>query len=656
MCGLVGVITGKENSYCLPDITKKMSEKIAHRGPDSSGLFFDQDLSFSFAHQRLSILDLSKSGNQPMESFRQRYIIAFNGEIYNFIELKKKLTLETVIEWKGTSDTEVLLNCIEYWGLQKTLELTRGMFAFALLDKFKKRLILVRDRFGEKPMYWGFTGEGSAKALIFGSEINALREFPSFNNAININALDPFLKFSNIPDEQTIFKSIWKLKPANKIEFKLDKDIFIDTPRSIKWWDYKKVINYGIQNQFTSKKEVLNHLEETLRGTIQSHNISDVPTGTFLSGGIDSSLVATFLSQSQPNKVNTFTIGFEDQKYDESKDASNIAKYLGTKHNEIILNPLEALNLIPKLPYIYSEPFADSSQVPTSLICREVSNAGIKVALTGDGGDEMFGGYVRHFKGPRSWNKIKYIPYPLRSLIGSIIKGIPIQEKNLNELTKSDVFSQKIIRIASRLKEIRDHDGLYKSLIMQKIDNSIYSKDILINFDEPFSNYYSHINKAPDCLSNDPIARMLYWDAISYLPDDILVKVDRASMAFSLETRAPFLDKTVAELAWKIPTDMKVRGGEGKLVLKELLYKYLPKELVDKPKRGFAFPVSEWLRGPLKEWSEELLSMDNLLKYNHFSSNKVRSLWKDHLNSKSDNTNILWPILMWQSWLKFYKF
>ena len=656
MCGLVGVITGKENSYCLPDITKKMSEKIAHRGPDSSGLFFDQDLSFSFAHQRLSILDLSKSGNQPMESFRKRYIIAFNGEIYNFIELKKKLTLETVIEWKGTSDTEVLLNCIEYWGLQKTLELTRGMFAFALLDKFKKRLILVRDRFGEKPMYWGFTGEGSAKALIFGSEINALREFPSFNNSININALDPFLKFSNIPDEQTIFKSIWKLKPANKIEFKLDKDIFIDTPRSIKWWDYKKVINYGIQNQFTSKKEVLNHLEETLRGTIQSHNISDVPTGTFLSGGIDSSLVATFLSQSQPNKVNTFTIGFEDQKYDESKDASNIAKYLGTKHNEIILNPLEALNLIPKLPYIYSEPFADSSQVPTSLICREVSNAGIKVALTGDGGDEMFGGYVRHFKGPRSWNRIKYIPYPLRSLIGSIIKGIPIQEMNLNELTKSDVFSQKIIRIASRLKEIRDHDGLYKSLIMQKIDNSIYSKDILINFDEPFSNYYSHINRAPDCLSNDPIARMLYWDAISYLPDDILVKVDRASMAFSLETRAPFLDKTVAELAWKIPTDMKVRGGEGKLVLKELLYKYLPKELVDKPKRGFAFPVSDWLRGPLKEWSEELLSIDNLLKYNHFSSNKVRSLWKDHLNSKSDNTNILWPILMWQSWLKFYKF
>ena len=227
---------------------------------------------------------------------------------------------------------------------------------------------------------------------------------------------------------------------------------------------------------------------------------------------------------------------------------------------------------------------------------------------------------------------------------------------NLNELTKSDVFSQKIIRIASRLKEIRDHDGLYKSLIMQNIDNSIYSKDILINFDEPFSNYYSHINRAPDCLSNDPIARMLYWDAISYLPDDILVKVDRASMAFSLETRAPFLDKTVAELAWKIPTNMKVRKGEGKLVLKELLYKYLPKELVDKPKRGFAFPVAEWLRGPLKEWSEELLSIDNLLKYNHFSSNKVRSLWQDHLESRSDNTNILWPILMWQSWLKFYKF
>ena len=656
MCGIVGVVTGTNNQYQLNEIVNKMAKEITHRGPDYSGIYFDEDLSFCFAHQRLSILDLSKNGNQPMHSYRDRYVISFNGEIYNFRDLRKKLDIETNINWRGHSDTEVLINGIEYWGLQKTLDLSKGMFAFALLDKKTKKLFLVRDRFGEKPLYWGFNGNGSSQALVFGSEIAALKEFPSFEQELDKCAINAFMKFSCIPSDLTIYKSIKKIKPGHISEFDLKNDSEISPPKIYKWWDYKRIINSGSKEKFKSEKEALFYLEESLKNATKACLISDVPVGCFLSGGIDSSLIASLLSQQTNSKINTFTIGFEDENYDESLDAKKVSDFLGTNHEEIILKPDDALNLIPELPSIYSEPFADPSQIPTALLCREIKKKGIDVALTGDGGDEIFGGYFRHFKGALTWSRIKLIPYPLRSSLGAFIKSIPPNQfKKLDFISKKHNFAQKALKVATRLNNIKSSDDLYRSLYMENIDSAIYSKSFINEFNTPFESYYSELNHSPSCLKNDPTARMLYWDAISYLPDDILVKVDRASMAYSLETRAPFLDKNLVDLAWKIPTKMKVNNGQGKIILKKLLCKYLPKEYVYRPKQGFGIPIEDWIRGPLKEWSEELLLGNSIRNQNIFSSERIKIIWDDHLNKNVDNTNILFSILMLQSWLNFQK-
>ncbi len=656
MCGFVGVITGKENSYDLREVIGEMADEIKHRGPDFSGIYCEKDISLYLAHQRLSILDLSEAGNQPMQSYRSRFVIAFNGEIYNHNYLKRKLDSEIKLSWKGTSDTEILVNSIDFWGLNKTLELAKGMFAFSLLDKIENKLFLVRDRFGEKPLYWSFAGKGSAKALIFGSDIKALKQFPSFDSTINLNALDAFLKFSCIPSELTIFKSVKKLKPGHIIEFDLEKDYLENQPKSNKWWDYEKTIERARVKEFKSKEEAIKHLELALNKSVKSQSIADVSLGCFLSGGIDSSLIVSLLSKQNIAKINTFTIGFDDKNYDESKASLEVANYLGTNHTEIFLNPEDALNIIPQLPLIYSEPFSDPSQIPTALVCREAKKAGLSVALTGDGGDELFGGYVRHFLAPKIWNKLKYIPYPLRILAGSLIRSIPTNQlENFKLLSSQSLLSQKINKISHRLKNINSSDSLYRSLIQQRFDDSIYNEQLVEYLKVSSTEYFPELKKSPECLSNDPSGRMMYWDALGYLPDDILVKVDRASMAYSLETRAPFLDHSIAEIAWRIPTNMKVRGGQGKLILKELLMKYLPRKFVERPKSGFGFPVKEWLRGPLIEWSEDLLNNENLNKNNHLSSFNVKKLWHDHITSKADNTNLLWSILMWQSWLKHYK-
>ena len=655
MCGIVGAVTGLNNKYQIIDIVNKMAKKIIHRGPDSSGIYLDENISYCCAHQRLSILDLSKAGNQPMESFTKRYIIAFNGEIYNFRKLKSKLNLETNIQWKGTSDTEVLVNAIDLWGLEKTLNLSNGMFAFALLDKKRKRLFLARDRFGEKPMYFGFTGFGSSKSLVFGSEISALMEFPGFNKELNLHSIDSLMRFSCVPSDLTIYESIKKLKPGHIANFNLEK-YHENIPKVYKWWDYKDTIEENDKLQFNSEKEAISNLEIVLKNAIKDCSISDVPIGCFLSGGVDSSLIASLLTEVSSTKINTFTIGFEDKNYDESNDANKVAEFIGTQHQEIILKPDEVLKIIPDLPSIYSEPFADSSQIPTSLICREIKKTGIDVALTGDGGDEIFGGYLRHFKGSSTWGKIKLIPYPLRSRIGKLLKSLPPSEYvNKYFSSKQNNFYQKVLRTGTRLEFIKNSDDLYRSLLIEDIDDSIFSKSFRNKLDKCCYKNFVDLNDFPISKVNDGVARMLYWDSITYLPDDILVKVDRASMAYSLETRAPFLDKKVVETAWKIPTKMKVHGGQGKLILKKLLCKYLPRDYIYKPKKGFAVPMQDWLRGPLKEWSEDLLLGKELVDQNYFEVNKIRKLWEDHLNNKVDNTRILWPILMIQSWLDFYK-
>ena len=655
MCGIVGIVTGQNNQYSISEIINSMARKIIHRGPDHYGFYFDKDLSFCFAYQRLSILDLSKTGNQPMESYNKRYLISFNGEIYNFKELKNKLNLNSNIKWNGNSDTEVLINAIETWGLKKTLNLCIGMFAFALLDRKEKKLFLVRDRFGEKPIYWGLTGTGSSKALIFGSDLVSFKEFPSFNNEINLEALDAYLKFSYIPSELTIYKSVKKLKAGYLAEFNLDTNSEINRPKISKWWDYEKTNESGISKKLNCKKDILSQLEKTLKEATNKCSVSDVPVGCFLSGGTDSSLIASLLASDSNSQINTFTIGFEDKNYDESFCAKKVADYIGSNHQEIILEPNEALNLISDLPRLYSEPFADQSQIPTALICRETQKRGIKVALTGDGGDEIFGGYIRHFKGSNIWSKLKLIPYPIRSSIGSLFESIPhYKPSEKNPLSKYNYIYKKINKMAFRLKHVKSSDDLYRSLVMQNIENSIYSKSIIKNFSDPFEGYYASLNECPNSIKNDPVSRMLYWDAISYLQDDILVKVDRASMGYSLETRTPFLDKNVVELAWKIPTKMKVKNGSGKLILKELLCKYLPEKYVYRPKQGFGLPIDDWIRGSLKEWSEDLLFGENIRSQDYFSIEYLKIIWDQHLNQGIDNSRLLWPILMWQSWSNFY--
>ena len=462
------------------------------------------------------------------------------------------------------------------------------MFAFALYDRSQNKIFLVRDRFGEKPIYWGFAGEGSTKSLIFSSEISALKEFPTFDQEINIKSLDALIKFKNIPSDLTIYKSIKKLKPGNILEIDLSKQICELKPIVTKWWSYEKLIRSSKSNQLKDKDEILNKLEDILTKSISSQSIADVPIGCFLSGGIDFFLSCFSLSKIKRDKVNTFTIGFNDEKYNEAKEASKIANHIGTNHTEIILDPKDAINLIPELPNIYSEPFADSSQLPTSLVCREAKKSGLSVVLTGDGGDEIFGGYVRHFLGARTWSKLRLMPYPLRNFTGELINYIPM--KNLNNLNyfKKQRFAQKLFKIAKRLKNIKSYDELYQSLLIENT-NSLYHQDLIDAFEDPLDDYYKELSSSPKCLSNDPVSRMMFWDAITYLPDDILVKVDRASMAYSLETRAPFLDHNVAKIAWQIPTSMKVNKGEGKLILKELLRKYLPNELIMKKNQVLDF-------------------------------------------------------------------
>ncbi len=655
MCGIVGAVTGLDNRYQILDIVKKMAKKIIHRGPDSSGIYLDDKISYCCAHQRLSILDLSSAGNQPMESFTKRYVIAFNGEIYNFRELKSKLNIETNIKWHGSSDTEVFVNAIDFWGLEETLNLSKGMFAFALLDKKNRRLFLVRDRFGEKPMYFGFTGVGSTRALVFGSEIGALMEFPSLDKELNLKAIDSLMSFSCVPSDLTIYKSIKKLKPGHIANFNLEK-FFENVPKVYKWWNYKDTIDENDKLQFNSEKEAIHNLEIVLKNSVKDCSISDVPIGCFLSGGIDSSLIAALLTEVSTSKVNTFTIGFEDKNYDESNNAKKVSEFLGTAHQEIILKPDEVLKIIPDLPSIYSEPFADSSQIPTSLICREIKKKGMDVALSGDGGDEIFGGYVRHFKGQSAWGKIKLLPYPIRSRIGKLLKSLPTS-KFLNKTLSSKKinFYEKVLRTGTRLENIKNADDLYRSLIIENVDNSIFTKSFRYKTDKIFNNNFEDLYDYPISKMNDEVARMLYWDAITYLPDDILVKIDRASMAYSLETRAPFLDKNVVETAWRIPTEMKVNRGSGKLILKKLLCSYLPKDYVYKPKKGFGVPMQDWLRGPLKEWSEDLLLSKKIIDQDYFEANTIKKIWEDHLNYKVDNTRLLWPILMLQSWLNFYQ-
>lgn len=650
MCGLAGFVSfSPQNPDYISNVANLMGESIVSRGPDDSGVWKSQALPLAFSFRRLSIQDLSDAGSQPMHSNSGRYVICFNGEIYNHLELRSALSAN--IKWKGHSDTETVLAVIEAYGIQKALTMFIGMFAFSIFDKKKETIVLAIDRLGEKPLYFGWTD----KAFVFGSELKALKKYPGFHNKISKKALSNFLRYSYIPAPHSIYQDIYKLKPGNFIEIDVRKPREMSISQK-EYWCLKKIINRSTKNKLNDKVEAKSLVKKSLKQSIRRQMISDVPLGAFLSGGIDSSLITSLMQEESSQPIKTFTIGFEESHFDESIYAKDVANHLGTDHTEYFVTSKETIDVIPNLPNFYDEPFADSSQIPTYLVCKQAKK-NVTVALSGDGGDEIFGGYNRYLWSPKIWNKVGWIPFPLRRMIGAGMKFMPIGMGEilgrgynyLNSGNKGiDNFNEKVSKMAERLNSVKSENDLYKSLISQWNDPSILIKD----FDDEDVEGEIHF---PDIGLDDQAANMMYWDSISYLPGDILCKVDRAAMSVSLETRAPFLDHELIELAWRLPNNLKINKNIGKVILRDILSEYVPNSLIDRPKSGFGIPVGEWLRTSLRSWAEELLSKERINADGIFHYDQIQRTWVEHIHGGFDHTHKLWCILMFQAWLEEQK-
>ncbi len=570
--------------------------------------------------------------------------MSFNGEIYNYKEIKKNLTDQfDDIQWRGKSDTEVLLNALIYWGIDSTLSYINGMFAFAFWDSETNNLFLARDRMGEKPLYYG----RSNQVFLFGSELNCLRQHPSFKNDIDRDALALYMRHNCVPSPRSIYSGIFKLPPAHYIVVNQDSNNILE-PKC--YWSINNIAKSGYFSEEISYHQILENLDSLLHESIKSRMISDVPIGAFLSGGYDSSTIVAIMQSQVSRPVRTFSIGLENKIYNEADHAKKVAQYLGTDHTELYIQSNDLLSVIPRLPYIYDEPFADSSQIPTYLV-SQMSREKVKVVLSGDGGDELFGGYNRHISGPSIWNNIKRISPRFRIKISNILNSISKYElENINNFLpnvyKINNINSKIIKLSSSLSS-RDSSDFYKKIVSH-FDNT---ESIVLNSHEPKTPLDSKLikNEFPNLLE-----RMMFLDQLTYLPDDILTKLDRASMAVSLEARVPFLDHRLLEFAWKIKPELKVDSGKGKVILRNLLYQYLPKGMMERPKMGFAVPIDEWLRGPLRNWANELLSERTIKNDGYFNSIVVKKLWEEHLSGKKNWQNQLWDILMFQMWFNTY--
>jgi len=631
-----------------------MMTSLVHRGPDGRGIWIDEDAGLGLVHRRLSILDLSPAGAQPMTSYNRRFVISFNGEIYNHDALRAELEaagMTPATGWRGHSDTETLLEAIAAWGLQQTLERAVGMFAIALWDRAERRLHLARDRFGEKPVYYGWAG----RDFVFASELKAIRSHPEFDQTIDRRALDLFAQRNYVPAPWSIYRGVFKL-PAGCI-LSLGEDAagtpLLDPPREnmagpltlTRYWSYPQIVRTGAATPIDDPAAALDELDLVLGQAISGQAVADVPVGAFLSGGVDSSTIVALYQRHSGRPVSTYSIGFEEAGYDESGFARAVAAHLGTVHHEQILTAKDARDVIPSLPNIYDEPFADSSQIPTYLVSR-FARSEVTVAITGDGGDELFGGYNRHRDAPRIWRQLDRVPSSLRAFGGRALGRIP-----------ASLWS----RAADLLPgEYQPHIGgkLQKALLVGAEATSL--AELYDRFLDEWA-----VQESPVLGSRSTFApwipgtdgemtdaeRIMLCDATSYLPDDILCKVDRASMAVSLETRVPFLDHRVAALAARIPISLKIHHGAGKQILRSLLYRYVPRELIERPKTGFAVPIGAWLRGPLRGWAESLLDTRRLTAEGWFAPVAVRRRWKDHLSGRSDSTAALWSVLMFQAWL-----
>ena len=637
MCGIAGYVGKTSYPYnCLDE----MAKAINHRGPDDRGTWCDEGEGIGLAHARLSILDLSSAGHQPMHSVSKNFVLVFNGEIYNHKVLRSELELIAQRNWLGHSDTETLLVAIDHWGLEKTLKKAKGMFAIALWDKRNKNLSLACDRIGEKPLYYGWVND----QFVFASELKSIKKFPEFKNLIDRNSLALFLRFNSIPAPHSIYQDIYKLEPGQIIQLNAESK----KVKKFNFWSTEEVYNKGNLSQVSgTPEEIVDQLEVVLSKAVSSQMQSDVPLGAFLSGGIDSSTIVALMQSQSDSQVNTFTIGFNAKEYDEAKHARMVANHIGTNHFEMYVNERDALDIIPSLPNIYDEPFADSSQIPTYLVSKFAKQE-VTVALSGDAGDELFGGYNRYVFAEKMFSKIMKGPISIRQLISSAI--FTMTEEKWNALLNnflSERFADighKLHKVANVLpaKSIRD---MHFKLVSQ-IQNP---SDWLLNANE----YKTSLNDdTKRFVELNPIEQMMAYDLITYLPTDILTKVDRAAMAVSLETRVPFLDLNVIEFSASLPMEFKIRNGVTKWALREVLYKHVPKDLIERPKMGFGVPLAEWLRGPLQDWAESLLDEKRLHQEGFFDVEFVRNKWLEHLSGKRNWHHQLWNVLMFQAWLE----
>ena len=651
MCGIAGIASPRPVE---PQLLARMAGAMPHRGPDDEGIWIDPEAHVGFAHRRLSIVDLSPLGHQPMTSHDGRWVLSYNGEIYNHAELRRELESEGPRRWRGHSDTEVFLEAIAAWGFRKALERAVGMFAISLWDRRERCLYLARDRFGEKPLYYGWAGED----LVFASELKALRVHPRFDHRIDRRALSQLAARAYIPAPLSIYERIYKLEPASVLvlpEGSWTRPLSVPARsgtndngfRLEKYWSYRDTVAAGLRDPIRDERQALEELEHVLAAAIKGQSMADVPVGAFLSGGIDSSTVVGLYQKHSSIPIRTFSIGFEDERFDEARFARPVAQHFGTEHHEQIVTAAEAQQVIPTLPAMFDEPFADSSMIPTHLVSR-LAREKVTVALSGDGGDELFGGYMRYFGTALLWSLFNKVPWPVRAAAGRTFARVPptaweAAARLLPGGARPPFFGVKVQKTWRTMAIGTEMSQVFASFL----DEWSGEASPVLGVQE------SEIRRPLDLdvgVAAPDAVRMMYYDAVTYLPDDILCKVDRAAMAVSLETRVPFLDHRVAALAARVPLDMKISGGKGKAILRKLLHRHAPAELFDRPKAGFGIPIGAWMKGPLRDWAEALIDERRLKSDGFFDSARIRRRWEEHLAGRRDAQTALWTVMMFNAW------